>query len=148
MKILFRITGLISKTTIDLLPRLQPWDSPKESSRLRVSSALKYAFAWGVQQLPSGYNPRRAFQRVQPGQTGLSTRTRRVLRQSEYQFGPPQSGIQPTGYRHSRPFRRDVTEWFSGFLTRWAVDAKRPSGSKTRDTTREHRHATVREGRS
>jgi len=91
---------------IDLLPPLQGWNSPKGSSRLRVSSALKYAFAWGVQRSPSGYDPGRALQRVQPGQTGLLTRTRRALRRPEYQFRPPRSGIQPTGYHHSRPTRR------------------------------------------
>ena len=89
---------------LDLLPRLKPWDSPKGSSRLRVSSARKYAFGWGVQRWPLGYDPERAFQRVQPGQTGLPTRTRRALRR-EYRF-PPRSGIQPTGYHHSRPARR------------------------------------------
>ena len=70
---------------------------------MRVSSALNYAFAWGVRQWPSSYDPGRAFQRVQPGQRGLPTRTRRALRRPEYRLGPPRSGIQPTGYHHSRP---------------------------------------------
>lgn len=70
---------------------------------MRVSSALNYAFAWGVRRWPSSYDPRRAFQRVQPGQRGLPTRTRRALRWPEYRLGPPRSGIQPTGYHHSRP---------------------------------------------
>jgi hypothetical protein len=90
---------------IDLLPPLKGWDSPKGSARLRVSSARKYAFAWGVRRWPLGYDPERAFQRVQPGQRGLPTRTRRAFRRPEYQFGPPRSGIQPTGYHHSRPTR-------------------------------------------
>jgi len=73
---------------------------------LRVSSALKYAFAWGVQRWPSGYDPGRAFQRVQPGQTGLLTRTCRALRWNGIPSVPPRSGIQPTEYHHSRPTHR------------------------------------------
>jgi hypothetical protein len=73
---------------------------------LRVSSALKFPFGRGVRRSPSGYDPGRAFQRVQPGQTGLPTRTRRALRWNGIPSVPPRSGIQPTGYHHSRPTRR------------------------------------------
>ena len=62
----------------DSLPRLQLWDSPKGRSRLRVSSALRYAFGRGVQRWPPDDDRGSAFQRVQPGQTGLPTRTRRA----------------------------------------------------------------------
>ncbi len=75
------------------------------SVRLRVSSALKYAFAWGVHRSPSGYDPGYAFQRVQPGQTGLPTRTCRALRRDGIPSAPPRSGIHLTGYHHSRPTR-------------------------------------------
>ena len=34
--------------TIDILPALKGEDSPKGISGLRVSSGLKYAFAWAV----------------------------------------------------------------------------------------------------
>jgi len=108
---------------------------------LRVSSAHKYAFAWGVQRLPPSCDQRCAFQRVQPGQRGLPTRTRRAFRRLEYQFEPPRSDIQPTGYRHSRPFTRDVAEWVSGFVTRRAVGAKRPWGRRPHATTGERRHS-------
>jgi len=112
---------------IDLLPPFQGWDSPKGSARLRGSSARRDAFAWGVRRLPSGYDPRRAFQRVQPGQRALPTQTRRAwfvgLCESHahherrvgsferFQRGgirsvSPRSGIQPTGYQHPR-----LTRW-------------------------------------
>ena len=35
--------------TIDILPALKGEDSPKGIFRLRVSSVLKYAFAWNVE---------------------------------------------------------------------------------------------------
>jgi hypothetical protein len=45
----------------------------------------------------------------------------------EYQFGPPRSGIQPTGYHHSRSTRRSGRVVLR-LSTRLAVDAKRPRG--------------------
>jgi len=37
-----------STTAIDILPALKSEDSPKGIFRLRVSSVLRYAFAWNV----------------------------------------------------------------------------------------------------
>ena len=67
-------------------------DSAKRSSRLRVSSALKYAFAWSVRRWPPNYDRGSAFQRIQPGQTGLPTRTRRALQRDGIPLRPSAAG--------------------------------------------------------
>ena len=59
---------------------------------MRVSSALKYAFAWGVQRWPPNYDRGSAFQRIQPGQTGLPTRTCRALRRGGIPSQPSAAG--------------------------------------------------------
>ncbi|MFB6092925.1 MAG: hypothetical protein ABEK02_07950, partial [Haloquadratum sp.] len=43
-----RGTQKLEQREIDILPRLKREDSPKGIFRLRVSSVLKYAFAWNV----------------------------------------------------------------------------------------------------
>jgi hypothetical protein len=81
---------------IDLLPPLKGWDSPKGIFRLRVSSVLKYAFAWNV----SGRRPvttpdvlSSAYSRVKaaflPGHAGR-LRSRRWSIQSTRPHGSPQ----------------------------------------------------------
>ena len=69
----------------DILPGLprpaasvEAGDSPKRSSRLHISSGAKYAFASSRHRLPPDCDRRCAFQRVQPCQSGLPSRTRRV----------------------------------------------------------------------
>ena len=102
-------------------------DSPKGSSRLRVSSALKYAFAWGVQRWPPNYDRGSALQRIQPGQTGLPTRTRRALQQDGIPLRPSAAGYSACWVP---PFASDpwAGTWRSG------VPALLPRGESERSS--------------
>jgi len=86
---------------VDILPALKGGDSPKGSSRFRVSSARRFPFGRGRHRYPPNCDRGRGFQRVKPCQWGLPPRTRRVGRW-EYRV-PRQRGIQPAWYCHSRP---------------------------------------------
>jgi len=85
----------------DILPALKGEDSPKGSSRFRVSSARKFPFGRGLHGYPPDCDRGSGFQRVKPCQWGLPPRTRRVGRR-EYRL-PRQRGIHPAWYCHSRP---------------------------------------------
>lgn len=104
------------------LRSLRPGDSAskllKGCSRLCGSLALNYAFAWGVRRGAVRLPPRACVAARTARATGPSPRPRRALRRPEYQFGPPRSGIQLTGYHHSRPARKPGRGGaISGFLT-------------------------------
>ena len=113
------------------------------NSRLRVSSVLKYAFAWNVSgRLPiiTGEVLSSAYSRVKGA---FPTRTRRGLRRDEYRSS-----------FHGQVFNRlgttvgvgqAVTPWIGllAFVTPWDMDAKRLCQRSWSVPAGELRYATV-----
>ena len=133
---------------------LKRWNSSKGSVRLCVSSVLTDAFAgaWSVEGQTSNvkrrsYDHRRAFSASSPV-TCAPSHPDRAPQRNGITPVPPWSGIQPTGDHHLRPTSETGRGgWFSGFLTRRGVDAKRPLRSKAPCTIGQRHHSRAEQSR-
>lgn len=154
MRVVLRQLPLHGATPVQMsepqLPSLdclaaEKWNSPEESLRLCVSSARKSPFG-RRSPVAVRLRPRTCVPARTPRAYKSSHRTRRVLHRNGIPSIPPASGMQPTGYHHSRPI--SSPEHAGGVLRLSypiGVNAKRLWESKFRVITGERRRITVYE---